>query len=101
MAKKYLLYIHEELFENEQHKSQLVNNLLERHYHDTVGGKTQPEIRAETDKKIKSVSQAKEHVGTNDLEAIRKTLPLNGNQTCPHGYGKGFCKKAECNRKYR
>lgn len=42
MAKKYLLYIHDDLFEKESHKSRLVNNLLERHYHDTVdGGKTQ------------------------------------------------------------
>lgn len=44
MAKKYLLYIHDKLFELEPKKSQLVNNLLERHYHDTVGGKTQAEV---------------------------------------------------------
>lgn len=45
MAKKYLLYIHDELFEKEPRKSQLVNNLLERHYHDTVGGKTQEGVK--------------------------------------------------------
>lgn len=22
-------------------------------------------------------------------------------EQCPHGYGKGFCKKEECNRKYK
>lgn len=50
MGKKYLLYIHDELFEEEQHKSKLVNNLLERHYHDTVGGKTQDEILESVDR---------------------------------------------------
>lgn len=32
MAKKYLLYIHHPKFELEQHKSKLVNELLEQHY---------------------------------------------------------------------
>lgn len=32
MAKKYLLYIHDERFDNEDNKSALVNSLLESHY---------------------------------------------------------------------
>lgn len=32
MAKKYLLYIHEEAFEKEERKSELVNGLLETYY---------------------------------------------------------------------
>lgn len=32
MAKKYLLYIHDERFEKEQEKSKLVNQLLDNHY---------------------------------------------------------------------
>lgn len=38
MAKKYLLYIHSEEFEEEEKKSDLVNELLQRHY------KVKPEI---------------------------------------------------------
>ncbi len=32
MAKKHLLYIHDERFEKEQEKSKLVNELLQKHY---------------------------------------------------------------------
>lgn len=32
MAKKYLLYIHDERFEKEQKKSELINKLLAEHY---------------------------------------------------------------------
>lgn len=32
MAKKYLLYIHDERFQKEKKKSALVNDLLEKHY---------------------------------------------------------------------
>lgn len=32
MAKKYLLYIHNPKFDEESKKSELVNQLLERHY---------------------------------------------------------------------
>lgn len=58
MAKKYLLYIHDELFDSEPNKSKLVNNLLERHYHDTVdGGKTQEQVLAEIKVKQEKVSK--------------------------------------------
>lgn len=36
MAKKYLLYIHDERFEKETKKSELVNHLLAGHYEDDV-----------------------------------------------------------------
>ncbi len=46
-SKSFLLYIHEPRFREEKKKSELVNNLLERHYHDTVdGGKTQEQVHA-------------------------------------------------------
>ena len=50
--KTHLLYIHDDLFRQEKHKSQLVNTLLERHYHGTVDGKTQEEVVAEVEEKI-------------------------------------------------
>lgn len=37
MAKKYLLYIHEERFEGESSKSELVNKLLEQYYSQSGG----------------------------------------------------------------
>lgn len=48
-----MLYIHDPLFEKEKEKSKLVNNLLERHYHDTVeGGKTQEDVHREINKAV-------------------------------------------------
>ena len=46
-----------ELFKQEQEKSKLINNLLERHYFDTVdGGKTQEDIHAEIKEKQDAIS---------------------------------------------
>lgn len=59
MAKKYLLYIHEELFEKEPKKSLLINNLLERHYHGTVDGKTQEEVHEDIKKVQEVISLSK------------------------------------------
>ncbi len=57
--KSYLLYIHDPLFKLEPKKSQLVNNLLERHYHDTVGGKTQDEVHADIKRAQAALKSAK------------------------------------------
>jgi hypothetical protein len=68
MGKKYLLYIHEELFDKEAKKSDLVNNLLERHYHGTVdGGKTQEEVH----EIIKTKQDA--------MRAVKKKVPGTSN----------------------
>lgn len=49
----------EDLFRAETEKSKLINNLLERHYFDTVGGgKTQENVRAEIKVKQEAVRVA-------------------------------------------
>lgn len=58
MAKKYLLYIHDELFEKEPSKSKLVNSLLERHYHTTMdGGKNRAEVLNDIAVKMAAVKE--------------------------------------------
>jgi hypothetical protein len=80
MAKKYLLYIHDPLFEKEPAKSDLVNNLLERHYHDSVGGKTQNQILDIIKTKQDAVKVLK------SLNEPRQKVKL-----CAHSNPKGFC----------
>lgn len=54
--------------------------------------------------KIRSVSQAREgqmkvvNAAIDLGQAIAKHKSVD---TCPHGSAKGFCKKADCNKKYR
>lgn len=59
--------------------------------------------------KNKSVEQAQKRIDTateklaeEGLEKLKKipkgVAPV---EACPHGFAKGFCKKAECNRKYQ
>ncbi len=61
-----------ELFQLEAEKSKLINNLLERHYFDTVeGGKTQDDIHAEIKAQHEALVDAKvpkvgRYVGTPD-----------------------------------
>ncbi len=54
MGKKYLLYIHDELFGEEKEKSGLVNSLLAAHYH---GPAQLIELKTQDDK-VKVVKQA-------------------------------------------
>lgn len=64
MAKKYLLYIHDPLFDKETEKSKLINNLLERHYHGTVdGGKPQEDVHAEIETKQAEVRSQPKNTG--------------------------------------
>lgn len=83
MAKKYLLYIHDERFSAEAKKSELVNNLLERHYHGTVGGKTQEEINTEIDEKIYS-RKGPQDIASAAVKAIK---------FCKHDHVVGLCKQ--------
>ena len=34
------------------------------------------------------------------LKAMKKNSVPHAEKPCPHGFAKGFCKKADCNRKY-
>lgn len=70
MAKKYLLYIHHSEFEAEAKKSELVNDLLARHY-----GAGTEKVRLSAEKVI------------NQIE---------GQELCEHFAGRGFCKRSKC-----
>ena len=85
MAKKYLLYIHDDRFEDEQNKSSLVNDLLSKHYEKVSTPPTLPPVTSVT------LNMPIEKI----LKQINK--PTN---ICEHGYPYGFCKKIECNRKH-
>ena len=65
-------------FGPEEKKSELVNNLLERHYYDTVGNKTQKEVQE--DIKIKTI------------DIIQKPRKLLDADYCKHGYTRTMCK---------
>lgn len=83
--KTFLLYIHNERFRDEDKKSALVNRLLEAHY------------------KNISVPQAENTIADaiNRGDIVTYGEVPKATSTCPHGSAKGFCKKADCNKKYR
>lgn len=78
MSKKYLLYIHSDRFSTEERKSRLVNELLERYYNDNEKSPLLARIP--------------------ELKTAAQIVPKNI-QFCEHGYAKGLCRKAQCNRK--
>lgn len=81
MAKKYLLYIHDPRFQNEAEKSQLVNDLLERHYK-AEGPPTGPIVTPQ------EISKALDRV-----KKIKTTLPpLIDEDECPrHHVPRSLC----------
>ena len=75
MAKKYLLYIHDERFENESHKSALINDLLAEHYKDSSAERV---IIKEPEEVIEKVAKTKSDW-----------------RPCKHGTDPKFCKFAK------
>ena len=75
--KTHLLYIHDDLFRQEKRKSRLVNNLLERHYHGTVGGKTQDEILVD----IKVAQEVMNATANLRVDAMKYDIQRNARQT--------------------
>lgn len=84
MAKKYLLYIHEDLFDSEEHKSELVNNLLRDWYSGVI--KNPHKANRSPVHVLKTVADVKEVVGEN---------------LCPHGSKYGVCISTGCLTAYR
>jgi hypothetical protein len=76
MAKKYLLYIHDPRFDNEPHKSKVVNELLRSHY-DT--GKGSNGVIPMAEEPIEGMREA-------PMQTVRK------NNLCKvHGMDKEYC----------
>lgn len=94
MAKKHLLYIHDERFDEEPHKSALINSLLEKHYDGVVA--EQPDHTPETKKKVKA-----NHIVASNKKVVKQVAKVADVKFCEHGYGYGFCKKPACNAKHR
>lgn len=89
MAKKYLLYIHDERFDSEKQKSALINRLLETHYDikDLEGDPTTHTMR-EVLKKNKLPM----------LVAVLDNLPGNPH-LCRHNMLSGTCGYASCKKR--
>jgi hypothetical protein len=77
MAKKYLLYIHDERFANELEKSKLVNELLDYYYEPQESY----EMAYDPTTKLLQGNPIDSVLETNDIEF------------CKHDAVKGFCKK--------
>lgn len=78
-GKKYLLYIHRPEFAEEEHKSGLVNILLDEHYDG-------PRYPTSIDNPTNPTPQA----------TIKRPIVTGRNkdmESCKHGVVKGFCKK--------
>lgn len=126
MPKKYLIYIHNnERFDtlNERgQKSNLINDLLEQHWtmqdladkaRKSPNGVAVPgvpgvRLAVATSKAVKpGEALVVPPADKNEPDPVKRAkkqvagaVKIKNIETCPHGYAKGNCKKADCNKKF-
>jgi|SRR6478672_3237764 len=94
MAKKYLLYIHDERFDNETEKSKLVNDLLDRHYAATT--LLEDPYVSHTVQTSKGTHRYYDTGPVSTVPARLAAVQVTGDapmEFCKHDAVKGFCKK--------
>jgi hypothetical protein len=100
MPKKYLLYIHNsdrfDTLNERGQKSNLVNDLLDKHWLNIEQVAKLPKSK----KPLKEVDPILIDPKPKVIKTPAEASKAANVETCPHGYAKGNCKKADCNKKF-